>query len=94
LGQCVKIIALASCENFVAFYLQTESILFSFIQNIQTFIRGKHSEMVEPSSCEEKERSCMPEAIFDLSSFEDVVETIQRVACEKHNMMIMKRLVG
>jgi hypothetical protein len=48
--------------------------------------------MVEP--CEEKERSCMSEAIFDLSSFEDVVETIQRVACEKHNMMIMKRLVG
>ena len=90
--QCVKIIALASCENFVAFYIQTESILFSFIQNIQTFIHGKHSEMVEP--CEEKERSCMPEAIFDLSSFEDVVEKIQRVACKKHNMMILKRLVG
>ena len=90
--QCVKIIALASCEKFVAFYIQTERILFSFIQNIKTFIHGKHSEMVEP--CEEKERSCMPEAIFDLSSFEDVVETIQRVACEIHNMMIMKRLVG
>ena len=34
------------------------------------------------------------ESLIDLSSFEDVVETIQRVACEKHNMMIMKRLVG
>jgi hypothetical protein len=44
--------------------------------------------------CLEKECSCMPAEIFDLSSFEDVFKSFQKFAFKKHNMMITKWLVG
>ena len=66
--------------------------MFSFVQNNQKFIIGKHANMVE-NCILEKTWYCIFEEIFDFSSFEDIIEISNYFDGKIHNMLFSKELV-